>query len=165
MQDNEPFTGFLVGCHYKKGRHGVEWPIDHLEWGGNTGIVRRVENLGVKKVYFYIYNPLSPSSESFDERYDYKRLPSTLGKNSETVYGEGEIQKFEYNRDVWSYIILKNFKEYKEYVPIDKASHLKNRINKMNSETKTNNTVKQRIRLGLPLTKVECEQITRLSFT
>lgn len=163
MQGYQKFTGLVVGCHYKKRRRGVEWPIEHLEWGGSTGIVRKVENLGVKKLYCYIYNPLNSGSESFDDRYDYNRLPPSLKKNSEKIYGEGLIEDFEYSDSGWSYIILKNFNEYSNYVPIEKVSHLHNRIDKLNKITKINKTVKQRIRLGLPLTKTECEQITKLS--
>ncbi len=164
MQKHEQFNGLLVGCHYKKGRRGVEWPIEHLEWGGSTGIIRRAEKLGVTKLYCYIYNPLNPNSQSFDERYDYKKLPLTLESNSEKIYGEGLIEDFEYFNDGWSYIILKNFNEYSNYVPIEKVSHLHNRIDKLNKMAETNKTVKQRIRLGLPITKIECGQITKLSF-
>lgn len=163
MQIEQKFSGFLVGCHYKKGRRGVEWPIEHLEWGGDTKIVRRAENIGVKKLYCYIYNPLNPNSEGFDEQYDYKRLPSSLLTNSEKIYGEGLIENFEYYDDGWSYIILKNFIEYPNYVPIEKVSNLHNRINTPNKKDRINKTVKQRIRLGLPLTKMECKQITKLS--
>lgn len=164
MQYNEKFTGFLVGCHYKKERRGVEWPIEHLEWGGKTQIVKSAENLGVNKLYCYIYNPLNPNSENFDEKYDYKRLPFPLKMNSERIYGEGEIKGFEYYGDGWSYIILKDFKEYRKYVPIEGVSQLHNRITNLNKNAKINKTAKQRIRLGLPLTKIECEQITNLSF-
>jgi hypothetical protein len=163
MQIEQEFSGFLVGCHYKKGRRGVEWPIEHSEWGGDTKIVRRAENIGVRKLYCYIYNPLNSNSEGFDEQYDYKRLPSSLLTNSEKIYGEGLIENFEYYDDGWSYIILKNFIEYPNYVPIEKVSNLHNRINTLNRKDGINKTVKQRIRLGLPLTKMECKQITKLS--
>ena len=63
------------------------------------------------------------------------------------------------------YIILKDFKEYQKYVPIKRVSHLHNRITKLNKNAKINKTAKQRIRLGLPLTKIECEQITNLSLS
>lgn len=165
MQDNEKFIGFVVGCHYKKERRGVEWVIDHLEWGGRTEIVRYAENLGIKKLYCYIYNPLNPNSKSFDEDYDYRRLPLSLKMNSEKIYGEGQVKNFVYDRDEWSYIILKNFRKYQKYVPIENVSYLHNRIANLNKKSKINKTTKQRIRLGLPLTKVECEQITRLSIS
>lgn len=165
MQIEQKFLGFLVGCHYKKGGRGVDWPIKHLEWGGDTKIVRKAENIGVKKLYCYIYNPLNPNSESFDEKYDYKRLPSPLIKNSEKIYGEGLIEDFDIRDNGWSYITLKNFNEYQNYVPIEMVSNLHNRIDSHNKRGRINKTVKQRIRLGLPLTKIECKQITKLSIS
>ncbi len=163
MEINNKLPGFLVGCHYKKERRGVEWPIEHLEWGGDTKLVSKAKNLRVEKLYCYIYNPLNPNSFSFDERYDYRRLPSSLEKNSEKIYGEGLIEGFSFKDNGWSYIILKEFNEYSNYVPIEKVSNLHNRIENLNKKARTNKTVKQRIRLGMQLTKSECEQITKLS--
>lgn len=166
MQNCEKFYGLLVGCHYKKGRRGVEWPIDRLEWGGSKGIVSRAKNLGVKKLYCYIYNPINPNSISFNERDDYWRLPSLLMNNSGKIYGEGLIKDFDDKRnEIWDYIILQEFEEYQNYIPIEKASNLHHRIAILNKKYKTNQTVKQRIRLGLPITKTECKQITKLSFS
>ena len=164
MQNFEEFYGLLVGCHYQKGKRGVEWPINHLEWGGSKGIISMAKNLGLKKLYCYIYNPLNPNSISFDERVDYRRLPSTLKKNSGKIYGEGRIKDFDDKRnEMWDYIILKDFEEYQNYIPIEKASYLHCRIANLNKKCKTNQTVKQRIRLGLPLSKIECKQLTELS--
>jgi len=164
MQNCEKIYGLLVGCHYKKGRRGVEWPIDHLEWGGSKGIVSMAKKLGVKKLYCYIYNPINPNSISFIEGEDYRRLPPSLKVNSEKIYGEGQIKDFDDKRDeIWNYFILEDFEEYQNYIPIEKASYLHRRIANLNKEYKTNHTVKQRIRLGLPLTKIECKQITELS--
>lgn len=155
-------SGLLVGFKVFPERSGFEYVLDHCEESGrnNKGLLSLAKSMIGKKCYFYIFslNPTDWDDEKLlDEYLDSYFSIIHGGKNGifEKIFGEGLIENVIQEND-GQYIIFKYVTHYRKYINIDDVKKLSNRM-------KSNGWNKSIIRLGLPLTQEECNEISYLA--
>ena len=144
------YEGLLMGFYHRPKRQGYQYVLDYCEEDGrNKTLLNKVQKMSGKKAYFYIFN-------SYEKDYWTKKEWNRFLKESNNsifgrIFGESLIKKVENDAIIFQYVI-----HYHEYVNIDNVIILKERM-------KNKNWNKSIIRLGLPLTEEECNEISSLA--
>ena len=155
-------SGLLIGFKAFPERSGFEYVLDHCEESGrnNKRLFSLAKSMIGKKCYFYIFalNPAEWDDEKLLDEYknsDFSIIHGGKDGIFRKIFGEGLIEKVIQKNDE-QYIIFKYVTHYRKYIDIDD-------VNRLSKRMESNGWNKSIIRIGLPLTQEECNEISFLA--
>jgi hypothetical protein len=155
--NNNDKAGLLMGYYPNpKPREGFEHVIDHCEESAkeNRTVLSRAKEMIGKTAYFYIWKDVDISSKEYYGDNYFSRVHGGEQGIFGKIFGEGIIEDV-FQKNDRNYITYKYIIHYRDYVDFDKVKKLVERMNK-------NRWNKRRIRIGLFLTREECNKISSL---
>ncbi|MBU4190198.1 MAG: hypothetical protein KJ886_04285 [Candidatus Thermoplasmatota archaeon] len=159
MNSNEN-AGLIIGHYCRPKNQGYDYVLLSCEDDGRGDrMLSKVKKFKGKKAYFYIFESYENKPNDLKLN-DWEQFKESNGEKLGRIFGEGLIKEVKNKKIIYQYVT-----HYLDYIDINEANILLERIDEINKNkpVKSQKSVKQRITIGLPLTKDECDQISSLA--